>query len=485
MAGGQLRGLPGRSRAGTPWPTAGSAAPASASAARSCCGSRRSRPTSSSPPSARSWACSATTAVIVAFILLFGSGLQGGGSHHGPLRQAPRHRSDDPPGGAGVHHHGGGHPAAARSPASRCRSSATAVRPCSATTSCWPCWCASATTTPAAAVSWPIATGPPRGRRRRGAVDEARREPPDRQARRRPAGLLPGPVHDGQLRAGHPRRRPQRGVFRCYESRADDRSQPPTAAARTAASSCATSTAPAARSSPPTASCSPRAVPAPEGDRFELQRVYPTGELFAHTTGFLNFSFGADGAERAFNDDLAGQTTELEFQSISDLFVDRDRVGDVTLTLRADVQEAARAALGSSEVRSSPSTPAPAPCSPCGRSRPTTRTRWPPTTRPRPTPAAPRSTRPASNHHCIPAAYRKSFFPGSTFKVVTGSIGVEGFGVTDTQPGFPARPSSTSTSPTTSCRTSRGVAASSCGGTLPQILADSCNSAFAYDGRRH
>jgi peptidoglycan glycosyltransferase len=89
-----------------------------------------------------------------------------------------------------------------------------------------------------------------------------------------------------------------------------------------------------------------RTEPAAADSPFEHQRVFPTGDLFAHTTGFLNISFGADGAERAFNDELAGNTVELEYQTLSDLFVDRSRVGDVTLTVRADVQEVARQALG-------------------------------------------------------------------------------------------------------------------------------------------
>src|SRR5690606_34814483 len=86
-------------------------------------------------------------------------------------------------------------------------------------------------------------------------------------------------------------------------------------------------------------------VPAAEGSRFEHQRVYPTGELFAHVTGYLSFEFGAEGAERAFTDQLAGEDVEITYRSLADLFVDRERVGDVTLTLRHDVQVAAREAL--------------------------------------------------------------------------------------------------------------------------------------------
>ncbi|MBA2283419.1 MAG: penicillin-binding protein 2 [Acidimicrobiia bacterium] len=220
-------------------------------------------------------------------------------------------------------------------------------------------------------------------------------------------------------------------------------------------------------------------LPAPEGDRFEFQRVYPTGDLFAHTTGFLNFNFGADGAERAFNDDLAGQTTELEFQSVSDLFVDRERVGDVTLTLRADVQEAARNALG--QQRGSVAAVDPRTGAVLALwSFPS----FDPNALSTHDQAAADANRaaldPASQQSpIIPAAYRKSFFPGSTFKVVTGAIGVEGFGVTDAQPAYPSEEEFDIDFTEDELSNFGG---STCGGALFDILRVSCNSAFAHMG---
>ena len=44
----------------------------------------------------------------------------------------------------------------------------------------------------------------------------------------------------------------------------------------------------------------------PEGSQFRFQRVYPTGELFGHITGYYTFAFGSTGVERTQNDVLTG-----------------------------------------------------------------------------------------------------------------------------------------------------------------------------------
>lgn len=221
-----------------------------------------------------------------------------------------------------------------------------------------------------------------------------------------------------------------------------------------------------------------RSDPAPAGSPFQFQRVYPEGELFAHTTGFLNFSFGADGVERAFADDLSGESTEIEFQDLGDLFVDRDRVGDVTLTLRADLQRIAREQLGEqrgSVVALDPrdgsllamwSFPSYDPnlLAAQGQSATDARAALEPDSLTSP---------------LIPAAYRRSFFPGSTFKVVTGSIGVDRGVVTPEEPVYPAA-AEFDIDFTEDGLSNFGGA--TCGGSLLDVLAESCNSAFASMG---
>jgi peptidoglycan glycosyltransferase len=220
-------------------------------------------------------------------------------------------------------------------------------------------------------------------------------------------------------------------------------------------------------------------LPTQPGDRFENQRAYPTGELFAHVTGFFNFSFGSDGAEREFNDDLAGATTEIQYQSISDLFVDRQRVGDVTLTLRDDVQEVARQALGEqrgSVVALDPRTGAILALWSFPSYDPNALS----THDQAAADAARDALDPASQQSAlIPAAYRRSFPPGSTFKVVTGSIGVNDFGVTETQPSYPVE---TEFDVDFTDDELSNFSGERCGGPFPEILRVSCNSAFAHMG---
>ena len=83
----------------------------------------------------------------------------------------------------------------------------------------------------------------------------------------------------------------------------------------------------------------------PDSD-IDFVREYPTAERYAHIVGFQSFNQGAFGLERSFNDELAGERFEQQFQSPADLFRDRDSTGTLVLTLRDDVQQAAATALG-------------------------------------------------------------------------------------------------------------------------------------------
>ncbi len=83
----------------------------------------------------------------------------------------------------------------------------------------------------------------------------------------------------------------------------------------------------------------------------ELERLreYPHGGLYAHLTGWFSLNYGATGLERQYHDVLAGTDAEIELQSVTDLFVDRDRTADLNLTIDHDVQRIARAAIGDRE----------------------------------------------------------------------------------------------------------------------------------------
>ena len=117
----------------------------------------------------------------------------------------------------------------------------------------------------------------------------------------------------------------------------------------------------------------------PSDDRFELQREYPQGDTYAYITGYYSFSLGSGGLEKTYNDELAGRTNNFDLQDIGDLFVDRERVGNLTLSIRDDGQRAARRSPTGegSVVALDPRTGA---VLARGRSRATTRTPCRPTT---------------------------------------------------------------------------------------------------------
>ncbi|MGE0731544.1 MAG: peptidoglycan D,D-transpeptidase FtsI family protein [Acidimicrobiia bacterium] len=220
-----------------------------------------------------------------------------------------------------------------------------------------------------------------------------------------------------------------------------------------------------------------RSVETPDST-FARRREFPEGELFAHVTGYYSFEYGAEGIERTFNDELAGLTEAQRYDRVSDLFVDRDRTADVTLTLRKDVQEAARAALGQrkgSVVVLDPRTgaiqalwsyPSYDPNLLSDHDTDAVRAAW---QQLNDDPAAPMLAR----------SYRERFAPGSTFKVVTAAVGVESGVVTATNPVFPQASSYT---PPASNNPIGNFGGEVCGGTLVEVLTVSCNSAFAQLG---
>lgn len=212
-----------------------------------------------------------------------------------------------------------------------------------------------------------------------------------------------------------------------------------------------------------------------EGSQFDRRRIYPEGELYAQTTGYFSFNFGAAGVEDVYNEELSGQTLEQQFGSLGDLFSDQRNVGNVTLTLRDDLQRVARDGLNGqkgSVVALDPRTGAilaaysfpsydPNPLSDVDSTAAN---------------AAFEALVDDSANPLLERWYRELFAPGSTFKVVTASAGLESGAV---DPIAPVYPSVSSYTPPLTNRPLQNFAGRACGGALFEILSRSCNTSFA------
>jgi peptidoglycan glycosyltransferase len=211
---------------------------------------------------------------------------------------------------------------------------------------------------------------------------------------------------------------------------------------------------------------------------FGRERRYPEGDLFGQITGYFSFTYGSDGVERTYNDELAGRTEARSFSRLVDLLLDEERTNDVHLTLHKQVQEAARAALG--ERRGSVVAVDPRDGSIIAMWS------WPsydPAAVSQVDQAQAKAARDQlladPNNPLLPRSFRETFFPGSTFKIVTAAAGLTSGKVTPEEPVYP-RSSEYVPPQTTSAINNFGGA--TCGGNLLDILRVSCNTAFAQMG---
>ncbi len=84
-------------------------------------------------------------------------------------------------------------------------------------------------------------------------------------------------------------------------------------------------------------------------DKFNLQRVYPYNDLYAHITGYYSLGFGSTQLERTQNDVLVGKTPQQLLEATGNLLSKEDTTGKVVTTIDSRIQEAARKALGKRE----------------------------------------------------------------------------------------------------------------------------------------
>jgi len=210
---------------------------------------------------------------------------------------------------------------------------------------------------------------------------------------------------------------------------------------------------------------------------FSRRRVYPQGNLFAQLTGYYSFNYGATGLELTYDKQLTGQTIGQQIHGFADLLNPRPQVGNLTISVRKDLQTVAQQSLGNrpgSVVAIDPRTGAllafwsypsydPNPISSLDGA--VSRAAW-------------TADNAAPGKPMLAHQYQEIYPPGSTFKIVTSSTGVQDGLVTVANPSYPV------------ARFYRppfgqpifNFGGEACGGTLIPILEVSCNSAFAQMG---
>lgn len=217
----------------------------------------------------------------------------------------------------------------------------------------------------------------------------------------------------------------------------------------------------------------------PVDDEFERQRQYPEGALFAHITGYLSFTYGGEGVERNYNDELVGRDQKVQLKDLSDLLVKKEKTGDVTLTLSKKLQQVATDALGQRKgavVALDPTTgailamadyPSYDPNALAGHNNADVRAAWD-------------ALNADPDKPLLPRAYRERYFPGSSFKVVTASTALATGVATTSTPVYPTL--SALPLPNSGGQSLANFGGGSCGGNLVQALQVSCNTAFAQLG---
>lgn len=208
---------------------------------------------------------------------------------------------------------------------------------------------------------------------------------------------------------------------------------------------------------------------------FDYQRRYPLGPLFSHIVGYQSFVFGSTGVEKTYNNQLVGRDAELQIENLPNF--DSDLTGTVVLSMSVEAQRAAADALGGQrgsvvllDVRSGGvvamySNPSYDPNPLTGHNSKDVNDYF-------------RQLAGDPNKPDLPRAFRERYPPGSTFKVVTGTVAIDD-GVATPDRVFPTL---TELDLPLTTSTLRNFGGESCGGTLFESLVHSCNTTFGRLG---
>lgn len=210
------------------------------------------------------------------------------------------------------------------------------------------------------------------------------------------------------------------------------------------------------------------------GAELKYRRVYPLGTIFGNITGYHTFNYGSTQIERTHGDVLLGTTREQQLRALGGLFRGGEVSGSVVLTLRADVQRVAADALAGREgsvVVMDPRTGAVL----AMFSFPT----FDPNLVTSGTNQEVNDVFDFLNNYpgkpLLANTYQERYMPGSAFKVITTGIAFEN-GVTSMERVWPSEREWTPPQTTDPIQNFGGT---SCGGTMAEVFARSCNIPFA------
>ena len=209
------------------------------------------------------------------------------------------------------------------------------------------------------------------------------------------------------------------------------------------------------------------------GSEFDWQRTYPEGDLYSAITGYFTFGYGATQIEKVQNDVLAGRTIEQQIKGFRSLFNGENTTGTVETTIDAEIQQAAKDALGNREgsvVVIEPATGA-------------VKAMWSSPTydanfvadQKRITSDVLTYLNEIPGKPLLANAYQERYMPGSTFKVITTAAALDDGLIT--KESIWVEESEFLPPQTTDPIQNYGNKV--CGGDLPEVFRRSCNTPFA------
>lgn len=211
-----------------------------------------------------------------------------------------------------------------------------------------------------------------------------------------------------------------------------------------------------------------------DAGRLEQQRAYhPTADLYSDVLGFYSFHYGTAGIERQYDAELRGNFS-TSFRDVTELLADDNLIGHLRLTLRSDLQNVAAEALAGrrgSVVAVDVDTGAVLAL----YSNPT----YDPSSMALLSQAAAAEARAElladEGKPLLAHSYQERYFPGSTFKMVSAASFLENDIVTLEGEELPTVRSYT---PPLSDKEISNFAGRNCGGTLMELIEQSCNAGF-------